>query len=224
MPTKKVDILIVEDELSLRLSLAEIFMQTGREVRSASDGFSALRELRHKTPDILLSDLNMPGMSGFELLSVVRRRFPGAQVIAMSGAYAGNGIPTGVAADAFYQKGTDLRALLRLVQAMSEPEWGQAHYHRSTQAPIWIVRNDRWRSGMQDVTITCPECLRAFPHLAGSAVPIIQEVACTYCSTVIPYAVVEPAEMGSGEAVMPAVRPEIPMPAEERRGLSDGND
>jgi CheY-like chemotaxis protein len=37
-----------------------------------------------KIPEILLSDLNMPGMSGFELLSAVRRRFSAIQVIAMS--------------------------------------------------------------------------------------------------------------------------------------------
>jgi len=43
-------------------------------------------------------------MSGFELLSVVRRRFPAIQLIAMSGAFSGDGIPPGVAADAFMKK------------------------------------------------------------------------------------------------------------------------
>ena len=53
----------------------------------AEDGFSALAEIRKEVPDILLSDLNMPRMSGFELLSVVRRRFPSIRTIAMSGAF-----------------------------------------------------------------------------------------------------------------------------------------
>ncbi len=38
-------------------------------MRSAEDGFTALVAIEQKTPDILLSDLNMPGISGFELLS-----------------------------------------------------------------------------------------------------------------------------------------------------------
>jgi CheY-like chemotaxis protein len=86
MPNAKAQLLIVDDEPSIRMSLAQIFTASGHNVRSAADGFSALYEIRRGIPDILLSDLNMPGMSGFELLSVVRRRFPAIQVIVMSGA------------------------------------------------------------------------------------------------------------------------------------------
>jgi len=49
--------------------------------------------------------LNMPAMSGFELLSVVRRRFPQVVAVATSGAYSSSSIPPGVIADAFYAKG-----------------------------------------------------------------------------------------------------------------------
>ena len=56
--------------------------------------------------DLIISDLNMPQMSGFEFLSVVRRRFPDIPVIAVSGAYdSGDQVPGGVIADAFYSKG-----------------------------------------------------------------------------------------------------------------------
>lgn len=44
----------------------------------------------------------MPGMSGFELLSVIRRRFPHISTVAMSGAYAGNELRFGVIADGFF--------------------------------------------------------------------------------------------------------------------------
>ena len=82
---------------------------------------SALSTIRQEIPDILLSDLNMPGMSGFELLAVVRQRFPGIKTIVMSGANFGNGIPAGVVADAFYGKGTNFHALTQILDAMAVP-------------------------------------------------------------------------------------------------------
>jgi CheY-like chemotaxis protein len=64
-------LLIVDDDPSIRASLSEVLTEIGFSVRLATDGFSALVEIRNEIPAILLSDLSMPGMSGFELLSVV---------------------------------------------------------------------------------------------------------------------------------------------------------
>ena len=75
MPNAKVKLLVVDDDVSLLMLLSQIFTESGYSVRSAEDGFSALAEIRNEIPNIILSDLNMPGMSGFEFLSVVRRRF-----------------------------------------------------------------------------------------------------------------------------------------------------
>ncbi len=76
MPNAKVKLLIVDDDVSLLMLLSQIFTKSGYSVQPAEDGFSALAVIRNEIPDIILSDLNMPGMSGFEFLSVVRRRFP----------------------------------------------------------------------------------------------------------------------------------------------------
>ena len=111
MNSGKTSILIVEDEESVRTSLAQVFEALGYRTRSAADGLAAVIQMRQEVPDLLLSDLNMPAMSGFELLSVVRRRFPGMQVVAMSGVYAGEEVPYGVTADGFYQKGHGVSAL-----------------------------------------------------------------------------------------------------------------
>jgi len=119
MPPEKASLLIVEDDISIRKLLSDTLAESGYKVRSTEDGFSALVELRSGSPDILLSDLNMPGMSGFELLSVVRRRFPAIQVIAISGMFSGDGVPPGVAADAFYEKGASLQSLLQIIEAMT---------------------------------------------------------------------------------------------------------
>jgi CheY-like chemotaxis protein len=115
----RVNLLVVDDDAALRMSLSHIFAAFGHRVRCAADGFSALSELRVGVPDVILSDLNMPGMSGFEFLSVVRRRFPTVKVIAMSSAFAVDDIPLGVAADAFYQKGSNLASLLQIMEGMT---------------------------------------------------------------------------------------------------------
>src|SRR6202161_3456387 len=122
MPNATVNLLVVDDDAALRLSLSHIFAAFGHGVRCAADGFSALAELRIDIPDIILSDLNMPGMSGFEFLSVVRRRFPTIRVIAMSSeVFLVDGVPPGVAADACYQKGSNLGELLQIMEDLTSP-------------------------------------------------------------------------------------------------------
>lgn len=86
-------LLVVDDEALILMSLSAILTESGYSVRTALDGFSALTEIRREAPDLIISDLNMPRVFGFELLSVVRRRFPAIPVIAMSGAYSGDGVP-----------------------------------------------------------------------------------------------------------------------------------
>ena len=115
MPDANAKLLVVDDEPLIRKTMSLVLGEIGYRVRSADNGFSALREIRQEMPDILLSDLNMPGMSGFELLSEVRRQFPAIQTIAMSGAFRGDEVPSGVAADGFYQKGSSMGSLLRLM-------------------------------------------------------------------------------------------------------------
>ena len=77
-----------------------------------------MRQIREKNPDILLSDLKMPGMSGRELLDNVRRMFPAIKVIATSGSYYGKGVPAGLRADAFYPKGSSVSTLLQILREL----------------------------------------------------------------------------------------------------------
>jgi CheY-like chemotaxis protein len=105
----------------IRKALPPLFSELRYSVRSVTDGISALSELRHEFPDILLYDLNMSGMSGVEFLLAVRRLFPSVRVIAMSGALFDNCVPPRVAADAFFQKGADTAHLIKFVDAMTKP-------------------------------------------------------------------------------------------------------
>jgi CheY-like chemotaxis protein len=55
---------------------------------------------------MIISDLQMPNMNGFEFLSVVRQRFPAVPVIVISGEFSGVSVPESVLADAFFPKGS----------------------------------------------------------------------------------------------------------------------
>jgi CheY-like chemotaxis protein len=120
MPQAK--LLIADDEPQLRTVLSATLDEFGYEVRTADHGFSALAEIRRDLPDVVIADLHMPRMSGFELLSVVRRRFPSISTIAMSASFSCDDVPPGVAADAFYEKGSHPGLLFFKVKAMTIPE------------------------------------------------------------------------------------------------------
>ncbi len=192
MPDATVNLLVVDDDAALRKSLSHIFAAFGHRVRCAADGFSALAELRIELPDIILSDLNMPGMSGFEFLSVVRRRFPTIQVIAMSSAFAVDAIPAGVAADAFYQKGSNLGSLLRIMEKLTLPGQLQSMKHSPAPAPVWVEWNGQ-TPGEAYLMLTCPECLRAFPRWPVETVLQVHETNCIYCNHGFAYAIVQQA-------------------------------
>ena len=126
--TRKPNILIVEDNDQIRHLLCSILEQSGYNVRPVSDGVAALEELRVEIPDILLSDLYMPRMSGFELLPVVRQQFPMTRVVAMSSAFSVDAVPAGVAADAFYPKGSNVGALLQIIATMACLDVSESYY------------------------------------------------------------------------------------------------
>jgi len=108
-------LLLVEDNPILRHLLGTILTGNGYRVRTASDGRTALAQMDIEVPDVLISDLYMPGMSGFELLPLVKLGFPQVHVIAMSSAFSGVAVPDGVVAHSFYEKATDIRNLLGLI-------------------------------------------------------------------------------------------------------------
>src|ERR1019366_10029535 len=98
-PGKRV--LLVDDESLIRKLISGNLVAAGYVVQTAADGLDALAKLRTGLPDLIISDLNMPRMSGLELLGVVRRRFPQIPVIAVS---ADDEMPEGLAADAHFRK------------------------------------------------------------------------------------------------------------------------
>src|SRR6185437_8359390 len=160
--TAKVRILVVEDDQSVLSTITTMLNVQGYEAEAACDGFDSLMRLKDNVPDLIVSDLNMPQMSGFELLSVVRRRYPQIKVIATSGAYDANDVPSGVICDGFYPKGRSSAAeLLELIKRVLKAPAS----HSAKTAPVWIPRNGRDHNGRPFVMLTCTECLRSFPFI-----------------------------------------------------------
>lgn len=182
------DVLVADDNPLLVSVLAEIFRESGYSVRTAPDGFVALAMIRDRVPDILISDLNMPRMSGFELLSIVRRRFPRIAVIAMSGAYPGTTLPYGVPADAFYAKGAcSVAELFDMLYAIK----GDAARHSArAAAPIWVPALPIGQDDFSVMAIACPECLRTFYHCLHDAELLRAERNCPHCLHPVQLAIV----------------------------------
>ena len=193
MHMKSINILVVDDAAAIRSALSAVLTEMGYVVRTAADGFEALSAIGMDIPNILLSDLNMPGMSGFELLSVVCKRYPSIQVIAMSGSFSGVEVPSGVIADAFYQKGCSMRSLLRIIDTLGSQKM-RPFIQPAAVAPLRIQRNGLDSSGRPYVSIACPQCLRSFhEQISGSLTPI-REACCSHCQQSIYYAIAEPVE------------------------------
>jgi DNA-binding response OmpR family regulator len=75
MPSKvTIRILVVDDEASSRLALVRLLERNGYTLDSAEDGFTALRIADEHPPDLVITDLRMPGMHGIELVSRLKER------------------------------------------------------------------------------------------------------------------------------------------------------
>jgi len=74
--TKTIRILVVDDNRDAATSLSYLLTEAGFEVQTSFDGPSALEVARRFTPDACVLDINMPGMSGYELAARLRDLLP----------------------------------------------------------------------------------------------------------------------------------------------------
>ena len=78
------NLLIVDDELGMRQFLTHLFQREGHVVRVAENGRDALEQLRQQAPDLIISDIRMPDMSGVDLLREARALLPQVEVVMMT--------------------------------------------------------------------------------------------------------------------------------------------
>ena len=78
------NILVVDDELSMRQFLTHLFQRDGHAIRVAENGRQAMVLLRQQPADVIISDVKMPDMGGIELLRAAREMQPNIEVIMMT--------------------------------------------------------------------------------------------------------------------------------------------
>jgi CheY-like chemotaxis protein len=178
-------ILLVDDESSIRIVLSAVLEQAGYAVDVAEDGFAALRKIQQIKPDLVITDLRMPNMNGFELLFVIRTRFPGLPTIAISGEFLTAVAQQGPLADAFFQKGNyavkdflDKISELLATQRKTVPEQ-PANPEHSVKSPIWTPTGD------SPVMLTCAKCLRSFPIDVCEGATTPKQANCIFCGTLL---------------------------------------
>jgi len=180
-------LLIIDDEPLSRDLLQDSLSEQGFEVGVAKDGFAALAQMHGALPDLIVSDLKMPNMSGFEFLSIARRRFPQVPTIAVSGEFHPPLEPLGVLADAFLAKPFRFEELLSKIRELLRDAPPRPAIKRD-QAPVWVPRNGDY------YVITCTECLRSFSIPAEKSVPSVRELRtleCIFCETKVQFIVEE---------------------------------
>ncbi|MBC7810562.1 MAG: response regulator [Burkholderiales bacterium] len=69
------NVIVVDDDLNTRVLVKVNLEQKGFSVSAYANGMDALRHLETEQPEVIIVDLLMPGMSGLELISMIRRRF-----------------------------------------------------------------------------------------------------------------------------------------------------
>jgi CheY-like chemotaxis protein len=78
-------VLIIEDNRELREAMRTVLELAGYAVYEARDGRAGLKEHRARAPDLVITDINMPDMDGFETIDAMKKEFPGVRIIATSG-------------------------------------------------------------------------------------------------------------------------------------------
>jgi chemosensory pili system protein ChpA (sensor histidine kinase/response regulator) len=73
-------VLIADDSLSIRQSVSQILSHAGYSVLEAHDGMEALEKLLEEPPDVLLLDIEMPNLNGYDLLNILHGRSEFAQL------------------------------------------------------------------------------------------------------------------------------------------------
>lgn len=145
---KKCKIVIVDDHPVFLTLLGELLREklNFELVGVAQNGQDGLDVCKRTQPDLVLVDMMMPGMSGLELIKILRRQRPGVLLLAISGSVAKELIHMAFIAGAngYFSKSRSIEELLHTLQSLSEGK--NEMTPEEADALRWAVRERRLRS------------------------------------------------------------------------------
>lgn len=124
----KKQILILDDDASVRESVCKVLAGSGYQVVLAPDGKSGLAQLRRQSFDLLLLDLDLPDLTGFDILDSIRERAPWLPVIILTGVAEQCAPGSLLGAAALLHKPADVLLLLQTVESLLKQTPGD-HWH-----------------------------------------------------------------------------------------------
>jgi DNA-binding response OmpR family regulator len=150
MPTQAVisrptqHVLLVEDDAPIRGMLADVLQDAGFSVVQASDGLEAVRNLREERPDLIVLDLMLPRMSGWQFLEESRPDLERANipVVVLSAIHGQGDYPSTLGVAAWLTKPVDIDRFLGAVQTLADPAPPNGTKPRSARPARVLVIED----------------------------------------------------------------------------------
>ena len=129
-------VLLIDDDSAVRDALAQLLEQSGYGISVAPDGRRGLQLLRKSPFRLLLLDLELPGISGWDLLDYTSTHWPLMPVVVLTG-FSSQCVPGSLlGVDAFFEKPPDVSNLLKTISAlMAEPLAARLQRRGATTAP-----------------------------------------------------------------------------------------
>ena len=176
-------VLLVDDDPAIQYVLSKRLEEAGFKAQQAEDGIDGLVKLRDMLPKVIISDLQMPRMSGIEFMWVVRRRFPSIPVIVLSGSIQRE-LPEEVRPDRWIRKSVQqVPELLQAVHDLARKTPDCADLPQVISTPV-RTRPD----GAGYFVLTCTDCLRLFQVTSTPENKTVQRIAvCVHCEARVPF-------------------------------------
>ncbi len=160
-------ILVVEDDLSILAGLSMNLKFDGYEVLQAQDGGTALQRVLDDRPDLIVLDLMLPQMNGFELIKELRRRGNQVPVVVLSakGMESDKILGLSLGADDYVVKPFGLQELLARIKAVLRRRYGSTPVIRFAEVEVDLDARRVTRGG-KPVELTAQE-FRILEHLVA---------------------------------------------------------